>query len=158
YRDAVRALLATDSPVGRYLAAVLAARPEALAQPPRFAAVLGQLSSVPVERRRMALEAALPSRPDDLVLLMSLGATYPIRQKDGADARLRWYQAATAAHPRSAVAHTNLGIALFDKGDLDGAIAEYEKAIKIDETSVSAWNNLGSALYTRKREGDLDAA
>src|SRR5262245_64060854 len=109
-------------PPGNHWLRMLAARPEALAQPPRFAAVLGQLSSVPVERRRKVLEAALPSRRNDLVLLMSLGGTYPINQKDGADARLRWYQAATAARPTSAVAHNNLGVALSDKGDLDGAI------------------------------------
>jgi tetratricopeptide (TPR) repeat protein len=48
-----------------------------------------------------------------------------------------------------------LGIALSDKQDLDGAIAEYRQAIALNPKYVTAHNNLGLAL---KAKGDLDGA
>ena len=84
YRDAVRdAVAARDW----NRVAELAGRPEALDQPPRFAAVLGQHPAVPAERRREVLEAALHSRPGDLSLLMALGESYPFARREGADER-----------------------------------------------------------------------
>ena len=57
--------------------------------------------------------------------------------------------------PRSALAHNNLGNALRDKGDLDGAIAEYREAIRLDPRFANAHCNLGNALSDK---GDLDGA
>ncbi len=68
-------------------------------QPSGFAAVLGENGAVAVERRRALLVAAAGRRPGDLTLLMALGSTYPINQREGADERLRWYQAAVAVAP-----------------------------------------------------------
>ncbi len=76
-------------------------------------------------------------RSGDLGLLMTLGGTYPIQQEDGANERLRWFQAAVAAAPANAAAHNNLGIALKDKGQLDEAIACYKKAIELDPKFAS---------------------
>src|SRR5262249_50332247 len=143
YREAVRDAIATGDHkrVGE-----LAARPDALAQPPSFAAALGQHHAIPAGRARAILGAALRSRPGGLALLMTLGGSYPITQRDGADERVRWYQAATAAHPRSAAAHTNLGVALRLRGDLDGAITYYREAIRLDPKASYAHYNLGNAL------------
>jgi hypothetical protein len=73
YRDAVRDAVAAGD--DRAVVA-LAARPEALAQPARFAAVIGQHDRVPVERRRVVLRAALRDRPGDLNLLLTMGYSY----------------------------------------------------------------------------------
>jgi len=51
--------------------------------------------------------------------------------------------------------HANLGLALYDKGDLDGAIQEYEEALSIYPNYANALNNLGLALYGK---GDIDGA
>src|SRR5262249_7388810 len=48
--------------------------------------------------------------------------------------------------PNYAMAHYNLGIALKDKGDLDGAIRCYRTAIRIDQQFAEAHCNLGNAL------------
>src|SRR5262249_33591213 len=149
YRDAVRDAVAADD---RARVAELAGRPDALAQPPGFAAALGQHSTaVPVARARVILVAALWARPGDLAVLMELGNSYPINRRERADERLRWYQAAVAAHPRSAAAQTNLGAALCDAGDLDGAAACLREAVRLDPTLAFAHNNLGVVL-ARKRD------
>jgi serine/threonine-protein kinase len=57
--------------------------------------------------------------------------------------------------PTLALAHNNLGLALKDKGDWDGAIACYKKALELDPKLALAHNNLGNAL---KGKGDLDGA
>jgi superkiller protein 3 len=86
---------------------------------------------------------------------MTLGRTYPINRQDGADERLRWYQAAVAAAPGNSAAHTSLGVTLRDKGQLDDAIDCFQKAIVLDPKHAMAHNNLGFAL---KDKGQLDAA
>ena len=152
YRDAVRDAAAAR---GWNRFADLAGRPEALDQPPRFAAVLGQHPVVSAERRRKVLNAALRSRPGDLSLLMALGESYPYDRREGADERARWFQAATAVHPRSVAAHINLADALRHKGDLEGAIESHREVIRLDPTFGPGHNNLGLALRTK---GDLDGA
>jgi tetratricopeptide (TPR) repeat protein len=135
--------------------ASLTGRKEALNQPPWFAAVLGQNPDASVDRRREVLEVAARARPSDLVLLMELGKVDLINQREGAERRLQWYQAAVAAHPECAAAHLNLGVALRDKGDVDGAIASYKAALRLEPTFALAYNNLGNAL---RDKGELDKA
>jgi serine/threonine protein kinase/tetratricopeptide (TPR) repeat protein len=160
YRDAMRdAFAARDD---RALSA-LAGRPEALAQPARFAAVLGQLRErVTPERRRAVLESALRTRPWDLALLVELGNSYPAFGLPGQSysrteigERLRWFQAAVAAHPENVGARNNLGNALQDRGDLDGAIACYEEALRLDPAFARGHFNIAIVL---RDKGQLDAA
>jgi tetratricopeptide (TPR) repeat protein len=61
----------------------------------------------------------------------------------------------------AAIAHTNWGIALFERnheGDLDGAIAIFTLATKLDRENAGAYNSWGAALFERDNEGDLDGA
>jgi tetratricopeptide (TPR) repeat protein len=143
YRDAARDVaLAKD----RAKLAELAGQAAALEQPAEFAAFLGESPAIPVERRRQLLQAALSRRPRNLGLLMTLGGSYPIDQKETADPRLRWYQAAVAASSGNAAAHNNLGVALHGKGQVDEAIACFHQALAFDPKLAPAHNNLGTAL------------
>jgi serine/threonine-protein kinase len=152
YRDAVRdAVQAGD----RAKFVELAAQEAAVEQPPGFVAFLGESGAIQMERRRQLLAAALRNRPGDVGLLMTLGWSYPLNQADGADERLRWYQAALAAAPSMPSAHNLLGAALRDKGDLAGAVAAFRKAIELGPTVTAHHNYLGSALADK---GQLDEA
>jgi hypothetical protein len=51
--------------------------------------------------------------------------------------------------------HNNLGVALAQQGDSNGAIAEYLAALHLEPNFIEAHNNLGNAFATR---GDFDAA
>jgi tetratricopeptide (TPR) repeat protein len=154
YRDAVRdAVLAHE----KAKMVALAERKAALEQPPGFVAFLGEIEVIPVERRRHLLAAALRHRPGDLGLLMTLGHTYPINQEDGANERLRWYQAAVATAPGNAAAHNGLGVALGDRKDLAGAEAAFRKAIALDPKYAAAHNNLAVALASKGQQDEAIA-
>ena len=151
YRDSVRdALAAGDGPT----LAALVRRQEALAQPARFAAVLGQHRAFPTDRRREVLIAALRGRPGDLTLLSQMAQSYPDSRPWAAE-QLRWRQAAVAAHPESAVAHNNLAIVLDDLKEFDAAIAEYKEAIRLAPKIAAHYHNLGATLVSKR---NLDAA
>jgi tetratricopeptide (TPR) repeat protein len=152
FRDAVR-----DAERGNDPAALvkLAAQAEALAQPPGFAAFLGESSAVVPERQRELLGAALRRHPGDLGLLMGLGRSYPWNQPESSPEAVRWFQAAVAVAPANPVTHVHLGGALLDQKDLAGAFAEDKEAIRLDPNYAMAHNNLGWAL---EHTGDLEGA
>jgi tetratricopeptide (TPR) repeat protein len=154
YRDAVRdAILAKDDAKVMELSKQDAA-PE---QPPGFVAFLCAYPALGGDQRRQRqlLEAAVNRRPGNLFLLMTLGNTYPIRQKASANERLYWFQAAVAAAPTNPSALTNLGVALSDNGQLDEAIAYHKKAIALEPNYALYHTNLGVALAFK---GNLDGA
>jgi tetratricopeptide (TPR) repeat protein len=151
YRDDVRDAIAAGD---RERVTALAAQSAALSQPPGFAAALGQHPTVPVGRRRAVLEAGLSPRPGDLNLLMALGTSYSNQTTKGQEDRLRWYHAAVAAHPRCAVAHYNLGVAMGGK-NADGAIAAYKEAIRLNPNYGEVYTHLWFTLSAR---GGVDEA
>lgn len=53
------------------------------------------------------------------------------------------------------VVHTNLGLALQNRGALDGAVNEYREALRINPFHAGARNNLGTVFVIT---GDYDAA
>ena len=59
------------------------------------------------------------------------------------DEAIACYKKAIELDPKNAIAHTNLGNALHDKGQLDEAIACCKKAIELDPKLAIAHNNLG---------------
>ena len=61
----------------------------------------------------------------------------------------------TIVRPDNAMAHCNLGTALKAKGDLEGAIAEYRAALRLQPDSAMAHYDLGRVLWTK---GDREAA
>jgi tetratricopeptide (TPR) repeat protein len=128
----------------------LAGQQAALKQPPWYATVLGQYEAIPVKRRQEILQVALRARPGDLGLLMALGDPYPIEESEGAQERLRWYQAAVAAHPRSPAAHHNLGLVLSDLNDNDAALAEYRATMRLAPKMANPHNDTGVILADRE--------
>jgi Flp pilus assembly protein TadD len=59
------------------------------------------------------------------------------------------------AHADSAMAHCDLGSTLKAKGDLDGAIAEYRAALRLEPDNAMAHCDLGHVLWTK---GNREAA
>jgi tetratricopeptide (TPR) repeat protein len=70
------------------------------------------------------------------------------------DSETLWTRA-LACTPGNSAAHNGTGYALYQKGELDDAIAQYRKALEINPVYKDARNNLGVALFAK---GDLDGA
>jgi eukaryotic-like serine/threonine-protein kinase len=151
FRDALRDAFLTDD---QAQVAELAERQDALAQPPWFAVRMGRSQAISVERRRQLMKSAASRRPGDVELLLTLGNTYGKEQQEIAES-VRWCQAAVAAAPDNIAARFNLGVALYDQGDVNGAIACFRRAIELDPQFERPYTNLGIAL---QGQGDLEEA
>jgi serine/threonine-protein kinase len=62
---------------------------------------------------------------------------------------IRFRTAALALRPKNPAVHHNLGLALLNKGDLEGAIAGHQKAIALDPRLALSHDGLGLALLAR---------
>jgi tetratricopeptide (TPR) repeat protein len=134
----------------------LGARPEALRQPARFTAVLGRVRAIPADRREQLLQDAIRQRPGNFLVLMNLAVMLQGRDRPVAAKRAGWYRAALAVRPSNVAAWNNLGIALFQQGDQDGAVAAYGEAIRLNANRAPKPHfNLGGVL---RQKGDLDGA
>jgi tetratricopeptide (TPR) repeat protein len=71
------------------------------------------------------------------------------------DRNLEWQTLALRHMPHFAKAHLDRGAARFGKGDIDGAIADFDRAIQLRPDLASAWLNRGGAKY---RKQDLAGA
>ena len=67
-------------------------------------------------------------------------------QMQGKDA-LQALQNTAEFLPNDTEAHSNLGSALQDLGQLEGAVASYRRAIKISPRAADVYNSLGTALH-----------
>lgn len=67
----------------------------------------------------------------------------------------RLWQHALDATTESYIAHTSLGIALFEQGKTDQAISHYRAALRLRPDFAEAYNDLGVALAGR---GEIDGA
>jgi serine/threonine-protein kinase len=70
---------------------------------------------------------------------------------------LRYYQAALAIRPDSAVAYGNLGVALAADGRLDDAIDQFRAGIQIDKDFIHGHYSLGLALRKQGRTSEAIA-
>jgi Tfp pilus assembly protein PilF len=103
------------------------------------------------------LRRAQAAHPADFWLNFELGFNLAVKEKNSPEKSeaIRFYQAALALRPQSAVVYLNLGSALLDKGRLDEAVAEYREAIRIDKDYALSHSNLGAGLSDK---GRLDEA
>jgi tetratricopeptide (TPR) repeat protein len=119
---------------------------------PSFAALVGENSLLPPDRRLKILRQAQSAHPNHFGLAMSVSYAMP---ENNAIDEATYLRIAVALRPGKSVAYTNLGLALKNLGDYESAIAAYNHAIRIDPKSVVSLNNLGAVLLDI---GELDGA
>jgi serine/threonine protein kinase/Flp pilus assembly protein TadD len=130
---------------------------DALKQPPATLYMLGRaLYDNGAGPAAAAMLARAQERfPGDFWINETLGVVLCELQPPQPDEAARYLTAALALHNDSTLAYVNLGKALHDKRDLDGAIRCFRRALEIDPKNPDAHNGLGAGLYARK---DLDGA
>jgi Flp pilus assembly protein TadD len=89
-----------------------------------------------------------------LLVVASLGALTWRQSATYTDIETLWRTTLTR-NPECWMAHTNLGLALFQEGKLDDAIANYRSALQMQPDSWDAEYNLGMALVAK---GQVDEA
>jgi tetratricopeptide (TPR) repeat protein len=77
------------------------------------------------------------------------------RATEALDRAIGAYREAIRLQLDTAFAHNNLGLALRDKGDPEGAIREFRAAVQLQPGDAKAHNNLGTAL---RDDGDVAGA
>jgi serine/threonine-protein kinase len=136
----------------------LAGQAEALAQPPVVLDWLGNaLANAGLPEEALALLREAHRRyPDDFWINFSLGAllNWDLRPQRPAEA-VGYFRVAVALRPGSSMVRDSLGAALDNKGDLEGASAEYHRALALDPNDIWAHNNLSLVLKDKR---DFDGA
>jgi TolB-like protein/class 3 adenylate cyclase/Tfp pilus assembly protein PilF len=110
-------------------------------------AALGRFDQAVAEGKR-----AVELDPLSVVINADLGTTFYYAHRF--DESARQLRKTLEIDPTSFYAHFNLGIALQAKGDLSGAIAEYEKAKQLDNNTFV----LTLCAQAKAQAGDKDAA
>jgi Flp pilus assembly protein TadD len=118
------------------------------AEPPHTPAAVTRLVNEAAQRRaagdvagaRATLAEALRQRPDDPAALVALGRLQLLDLSDP-DAALATYRRAVQVAPQDAEAHYGLGQQLHFQGDMSGARAEFQEALKLRPgwPHASAW-------------------
>jgi tetratricopeptide (TPR) repeat protein len=104
------------------------------------------------------LRAGLERSPGDFWLNHDLGVLLLEQQPPRAEEAVPYLTAALALRPDNPGVHLNLGAALAEKGDVEGALRHYQAAIRLAPNYSVAQNNLGNALHARRRLDEAIAA
>lgn len=134
------------------LSEALMREPEFSRQPPRFAAVLGQMPRFSSEGREKVLLPALERAPGNMLLLHAILDVYENRKEYRSETvaqQLRWSQAAVAVRPGNKTAWRHLGKAYADRGQIDQAIRCYRRAVRLDPGNLNSRIQLCSALLKK---------
>jgi serine/threonine-protein kinase len=84
-----------------------------------------------------------PEHLADYLVNLTLGTALAMRDPGEA---VSYYRAALAVRPGSVAVHSNLGVALNNKGRTDEAIDQFRRAVQIDPNDLWTRDNLGMAL------------
>jgi tetratricopeptide (TPR) repeat protein len=101
------------------------------------------------------LRAGLERKPGDFWLNHNLGMLLKKQQPPRTEEAMRYLTVALALRSDSPGVHLNVGNALLDMGDLEGAILRYRTALQIDPNYATAHSNLG---HTLAKQGKVDEA
>src|SRR5690349_4224035 len=102
------------------------------------------------------LKEALGVAPGHAEVLRLLAVTQHVRQRYPQAIEL--LRRAESANPADALIQNNLGSALAESGDMDGAIAAFRRATELGPDIPTSWFNLGKAYTATLRHDDAEAA
>jgi len=133
--------------------AKLATVADAVKTPPATLSLLATLMEYKGLDPAPLLSVARAKNPTDFELAFALGQWYHADRKRGR--QIGPYEAARALRPDSIAVLNNLGTALSENGDADGAIAALKEVILLNPKFAIAHSNLGNTL---EKKGDADGA
>ena len=107
------------------------------------------------EQAEALLRRVRQRHPDDFWANQSLARLLKKKRPRQLEEATRYFAVAVALRPQSPGARLNLGVALHDNKDEDGAIAETREAIRLKKDFAGAHSNLGAALANK---GKVDEA
>jgi serine/threonine-protein kinase len=131
----------------------LAHDPAAQNLPPAASEALARsLSDMRADAEALAvLREARRRRPDDFWINLNLANRLDHQKPPAREEAIRYYTAAAALRPRSAVTHASLAFALRKQGRADEAVEEYRAALAVNPHYALAHCGLGAALYESRQ-------
>jgi len=103
------------------------------------------------DKQASSLLAQLKGDPDNAVLLAKVGGIYKsTHQFKEAEA---YYQRSVKADPRNVEVRGDLAACLYYSGDVDGAIAQLQEALKSNPRDANSLFNLGLIKWQGKKDG-----
>lgn len=109
-----------------------------------------------------AFRRAVELQPDFPRARRNLGKA--LASKGELDEAIQHFEAALEFNPRDNDTRLEYANTLLAQGDLDEAVEQYVEILKLDDTDVSAWTNLGTAVLNRvqrdaaRSQGAIDRA
>jgi hypothetical protein len=120
-----------------------------------YLAMLGPALLVGYGFARWRSVSPVPARLAAAAVIVALVALTATRNEVWRTQRALWQDAATKS-PHKARPFLNLGTALFQEGDLQGAMDLYCQALRIEPTNTSAEANIQLALANLMQEGKVE--
>ncbi len=111
---------------------------------------LGEMKRM-ADRQAAPLLEKLKHDPDNSALLMQVGTIYHSTHQFKEAAT--YYGKAVQADPKNVVDRTKLAASLYRSGDVDGAIAQLNKALTYDPKDANSLFNLGMIKLQGKQDG-----
>jgi cytochrome c-type biogenesis protein CcmH/NrfG len=142
----------SQSPATRPAAASVPAAPHTMAgaaasaKPP----TLDQMKQMADDRAKPLLEK-LKSDPNNPFLLLQVGAAYHAAHRFQEAAA--YFGKAVESDPKNTAARTKLAISLYREGDVDGALAQLNRALQDSQGDANALFNLGMIRLQGKQDG-----
>jgi len=147
-RNRLRDVLETED--GETVKKLAASMPPASLTGPTVMLLADALKLIGARAEALAtLERAQQHHPADFWINNHLGLNLFYARQWGK--AIRYFTAAAALRPDSPGVFVNLGGALREQGDLDGAIAAGQRAVDLKPDYANAHNNLGAALGAKGR-------
>jgi serine/threonine protein kinase/tetratricopeptide (TPR) repeat protein len=115
--------------------------------PPEFAQFVGAHPLTPQDQAIRILTDAQAAHTNHFGLANQTARRYRDNQPNE---RAAYYRIALALRPTNAICWNNLAAALHGKGDLDGAIAAFQEAIRLDDRNPRSHAGLGAVYYDKK--------